>query len=325
MFVTMLLLVACSDSDSSGKNSHTDQKKEVVLLAYDSFIPEPGIFTSFTEQTGYEVTVITGGDSGAVVSKAILTAGNPEGDVLWGVDNTALSRVLKANVFDTYNEVNTGDVCINIDTEWFSQRAIPVPSRLEDLTQPEYKNLLVVQDPVSSSPGLGFLLATVAHFGADNWAEYWKALAANGVLIAPDWTTAYYTNFSGSSGKGNRPLVVSYGSSPPAEVIFSDPPIDSPPTSIMESSCFRQIEYVGVLRGTNNTDGAEALMDFLLEVTFQESMPLTLFVFPINPQAQLPEVFAKYAVRPATPLTLSPEVIANNRDTWLETWRKIVL
>jgi thiamine transport system substrate-binding protein len=268
---------------------------------------------------------VSGGDSGAVVSKAILTAGNPEGDVLWGVDNTALSRVEAADVFDSYEEVNTGDICVNIDIQWFASRNVPAPTTLEDLIEPQYKNLLVVQDPVSSSPGLGFLLATIAHFGEDNWSQYWSSLLANGVLVAPDWTTAYYTNFSGSSGKGDRPLVVSYGSSPPAEVVFSDPPVDSPPTSVMENSCFRQVEYVGVLRGSENTAGANALVSYLLDTRFQESMPLTLFVYPVNPNATLPEVFTKFAVRPANPLALAPDVIADNRDAWLEKWREIVL
>lgn len=319
---SVLLLSACSSSDS---DSNDDSNKEVVLLAYDSFTPEEGIFDSFTSETGYAVKVVTGGDSGAVISKAILTSGNPEGDVLWGVDNTSLSRVLDADVFDSYEEVNTGDICVNVDTEWFASRDLAVPTTLEDLTQPEYKNLLVVQDPVSSSPGLGFLLATIAHFGQDNWTQYWTSLLNNGALVAPDWTTAYYTNFSGSSGKGDRPLVVSYGSSPPAEVVFSDPPVDTPPTSVMEASCFRQIEYVGALRGAQNSKGAVALMEYLLSTKFQESMPLTLFVFPVNPEAQLPEVFNKFAVRPETPLSLSPDAIADNRDTWLEKWREIVL
>jgi thiamine transport system substrate-binding protein len=321
MCACALVLTACSSSSDSSNSSN----KEVVLIAYDSFTPAEGIFDEFTANTGYNVKVVTGGDSGAVISKAILTSGRPEGDVLWGVDNTSLSRVLGANVFASYNEVNTGDICINIDTQWFATRNIPLPNTLEDLVNPQYKSLLVVQDPVASSPGLGFLLATIAHFGDTGWMSFWKQLKDNGVLVVPDWTTAYYTNFSASTGKGDRPLVVSYGSSPPAEVIFSDPPVDTPPTSVMEPSCFRQIEYVGILRGTTNTAGAQALVDYLLDTTFQESMPLSLFVFPINPSAQLPEVFTNFAVRPTAPLSLSPDDIAKNRDSWLAKWREIAL
>lgn len=317
-----IALTACASSDSGSDGA---QQKEVTLIAYDSFTPEEGIFDAFTTGSGYTVKVVNGGDSGAVISKAILASGNPEGDVLWGVDNTSLSRVINAEVFESYAEVNTGDVCVNIDAEWFASRNVEIPTTLEDLASPTYKDLLVVQDPVSSSPGLGFLLATVAHFGENNWTQYWTSLMNNGVLVAPDWTTAYYTNFSGSSGKGDRPLVVSYGSSPPAEVVFSDPPVDTPPTSVLEASCFQQIEYVGVLRGAKNGDGAKALVDYLLGKDFQESMPLSLFVYPVNQDAQLPEVFTKFAIRPDNPLTLSPDVIADNRDNWLEEWREIVL
>lgn len=317
-----IALTACASSDSGSDGA---QQKEVTLIAYDSFTPEEGIFDAFTTDSGYTVKVVNGGDSGAVISKAILASGNPEGDVLWGVDNTSLSRVINAEVFESYAEVNTGDVCVNIDAEWFASRNVEIPTTLEDLASPTYKDLLVVQDPVSSSPGLGFLLATVAHFGENNWTQYWTSLMNNGVLVAPDWTTAYYTNFSGSSGKGDRPLVVSYGSSPPAEVVFSDPPVDTPPTSVLEASCFQQIEYVGVLRGAKNGDGAKALVDYLLGKDFQESMPLSLFVYPVNQDAQLPEVFTKFAIRPDNPLTLSPDVIADNRDNWLEEWREIVL
>jgi thiamine transport system substrate-binding protein len=317
-----IALTACASSDSGSDGA---QQKEVTLIAYDSFTPEEGIFDAFTTDSGYTVKVVNGGDSGAVISKAILASGNPEGDVLWGVDNTSLSRVINAEVFESYAEVNTGDVCVNIDAEWFASRNVEIPTTLEDLASPTYKDLLVVQDPVSSSPGLGFLLATVAHFGENNWTQYWTSLMNNGVLVAPDWTTAYYTNFSGSSGKGDRPLVVSYGSSPPAEVVFSDPPVDTPPTSVLEASCFKQIEYVGVLRGAKNGDGAKALVDYLLGKDFQESMPLSLFVYPVNQDAQLPEVFTKFAIRPDNPLTLSPDVIADNRDNWLEEWREIVL
>lgn len=320
--VSAIALTACASSDSGSDGT---QQKEVTLIAYDSFTPEEGIFDAFTTDSGYTVKVVNGGDSGAVISKAILASGNPEGDVLWGVDNTSLSRVINAEVFESYAEVNTGDVCVNIDAEWFASRNVEIPTTFEDLASPTYKDLLVVQDPVSSSPGLGFLLATVAHFGENNWTQYWTSLMNNGVLVAPDWTTAYYTNFSGSSGKGDRPLVVSYGSSPPAEVVFSDPPVDTPPTSVLEASCFQQIEYVGVLRGAKNGDGAKALVDYLLGKDFQESMPLSLFVYPVNQDAQLPEVFTKFAIRPDNPLTLSPDVIADNRDNWLEEWREIVL
>lgn len=312
-------LSACSTSDT------TEKPTEVVLVAYDAFTPQEGIFDQFTKDTGVKVRVVTAGDTGTMVSKAILTAGKPEGDVMWGIDNTFLSRAQEAKLLTSYEPVDEGDICVNYDKNWFAQRNIPIPTTFEDLAKPAYKNLLVVQDPTTSSPGLGFMLATIAHFGESQWQNYWTQLTANGTKIVSDWTAAYTVEFSGSSGKGKYPLVVSYGSSPPAEVVYSATPIDEPPTGVMEATCFRQTEYVGVLRGTQNEDIAKQLVDYLLGKTFQESMPLTLFVFPVNKDAVLPEVFTKFAVRPSKPLTMSPDSIEKNRDAWLDAWRAIAL
>ena len=319
----VVAITACSSSPSNSSIDATPN--EVTLLAYDAFTPQEGIFDAFTAATGAEVKVVTGGDSGVLISKAILTAGTPEGDVLWGLDNTLLSRAQKTELLTSYEPVDTGDICVNYDKQWFGSRDIAPPTSLEDLALPAYKNLLVVQDPVASSPGLGFLLGTIAHFGVDKWQNYWKSLKENGVRVSPDWTSAYTIDFSGSSGKGKYPLVVSYGSSPPAEVLYAEKPIDSPPTAVIESTCFRQTEYVGALRGTRNPNLAAQLISYLLDVPFQESMPLSLFVFPVNKKAAQPDLFTKFAVAPKNPLTLEPADIEKNRDAWLNSWRDIIL
>ena len=325
LLATSFVLVVTSCSSQSSKSSTDATPNEVILLAYDAFTPKDGIFDAFTAATGAKVKVVTSGDTGTLISKAILTVGNPEGDVLWGLDNTMLSRAQKAELLTSYEPVDTGDICVNYDKQWFASRNIAPPTSLEDLALSTYKNLLTVQDPVASSPGLGFLLGTIAHFGADNWQGYWKSLKANGVHIAPDWTTAYTIDFSGSSGKGKFPLVVSYGSSPPAEVLYAEKPIDTPPTAVIESTCFRQTEYVGALRGTRNPNNAKLLISYLLDEPFQESMPLSLFVFPVNKKATLPDLFTQFAVTPKNPLTLEPADIEKNRDTWLNSWRDIIL
>lgn len=319
----VLVVTACSSQSSNPSTDATPS--EVILLAYDAFTPKDGIFDAFTAVTGAKVKVITSGDTGTLISKAILTAGNPEGDVLWGLDNTLLSRAQKAELLTSYEPVDYGDICVNYDKQWFASRNIAPPTSLEDLALPTYKNLLTVEDPVASSPGLGFLLGTIAHFGVDKWQDYWKSLKANGVHVSPDWTTAYTIDFSGSSGKGKYPLVVSYGSSPPAEVLYAEKPIDTPPTAVIESTCFRQTEYIGALRGTRNPNNAKLLISYLLDVPFQESMPLSLFVFPVNKNATLPDLFTKFAVTPKNPLTLDPADIEKNRDTWLNSWRDIIL
>ena len=318
---SLTTLAACGNSASTPT---TDANPSTVrLLAYDAFTPEKNIFDEFTAQTGAKVQIITAGDTGTMVSKAILTAGKPEADVMWGVDNTLLSRAQNAELLNDYTPVDEGDVCVNYDKNWFAKNKVEIPTTFEQLADPTYKDLLAVQDPVASSPGLAFLLGTIAHFGADKWQQYWKDLKANGVHISPDWTTAYQTDFSKSGGK--YPLVVSYGSSPPAEVFYSGDWIAAPPTGVMENTCFRQTEYVGVMRGTKNPNIAGKLVDYLLAKKFQESMPLSLFVYPVNPDAKLPKIFEQFAVKPTTPLTIAPENIEKNRETWLEAWRTIAL
>lgn len=316
----------------------------LTILAHESFTPSEGIFDEFTAETGIAVEVIAAGDAGAMVTKATLTSGNPEGDVMWGVDNTLLSRALEADVFEPYaspllasidqsllqgipgNEVtpvDTGDVCINYDIEWFASREIEPPSTLQDLAEPQYKGMLVVQSPLESSPGFAFLLATIDEFGAEGWRTYWQSLRDNDVLVTSGWTEAYYTEFSGSSGNGPRPLVASYGSSPPAEVLFADPPVTVAPTAVVVDTCFRQVEFAGVLRGTKHQREAEQLIDFLIGEKFQSDLPLTQFVYPVNPNVNLPEVFTAHSTRPTDVRSMPPATIAANRMTWLDEWDSI--
>lgn len=337
--ILALGLASCGGSSGS-------TPKSVTLLAYDSFTPSKGIFDSFTKETGITVNVVTGGDAGELVAKAVLTAGNPEGDVLWGVDNTLMSRAIDAEVFSSYESANvddldeaakalvsdnlltpvdTGDVCVNYDKAWFADKKIDPPTTLADLIKPEYKNLLVTQNPNTSSPGLAFLLATIAKFGENSWQDYWSSLRDNGVKIVDGWTEAYTVEFSGSSGKGSRPLVVSYASSPPAEVVYSDPPVSEPPTAVVGATCFHQVEFAGVLRGTKNEKAARKLVDFLSGPTFQADLPLTLFVNPANTSVELPKVFTDFAAKPTEALTLSPSDIEANRTTWLEGWKAAAL
>lgn len=336
--------------DSTDTTDTTDttlnEPVTLTLLAHDSFTPSEGIFDAFTAATGIRVSIVTGGDAGELITKAVLTAGNPEGDILWGVDNTLLSRALDADVFSPYqsenisfidptsmegipgNEVtpvDTGDVCINYDIAFYAEQNLTPPLTLRALTSSSYRNQLVIPSPLSSSPGLAFFLATVVEFGQDGWQEYWAQLRANGLLVVDGWTEAYTVEFSGSSGKGDRPLVVSYASSPPAEVLFSNPPISEAPTAVASLTCFRQIEYVGVLRGTEHEAEARFLVDYLTDVTFQNDLPLTQFVYPVNSGATLPDAFTKYSLRPENPLTMEPSVIAEHRTEWLDEWTQIVL
>jgi thiamine transport system substrate-binding protein len=337
-----LVAVSCG-----GDNSSSSSPVTLTLITHDSFAYTTDVLAKFTADTGIHVNVPQGaGDAGTVLNKAILTKGNPEGDLLWGVDNTLLSRAVTSGAFEPYaakalpsiaaafrdlvpghelTPVDYGDVCVNFDKAWFAAKGLPVPTTLDDLRTPAYKDTLVVENPATSSPGLVFLLATVAAYGPTGWEAYWKDLRANGVKVDDGWTQAYSTDFSGSSGKGAYPLVVSYGSSPPAEVVGVDPPPADAPTGVLAASCFRQEEFVGVLKGTKHAKEAGQLIDFLLSKPFQEDMPLNMYVYPVMPDAALPEVFTKYAVVPATSLSLPPKDIAANRDQWIDEWTNVVL
>ena len=317
----------------------------VTLVTHDSFALTKSLLTDFTAKTGITIRLISQGDAGEVVNKAALTAGNPEGDVLFGVDNTLLSRALTADVFDPYvspnaatvpaalsaatqnavTPVDYGDVCINLDDAWFTKNKLAKPATLDDLAQPAYKDLLVVENAATSSPGLAFLLATVARYGEDGYTDYWKALRANGIKVVNGWTEAYEDTFS-AGGKGNRPIVVSYASSPPAEIVYaSDPKPTKPSTSVMTDGCFRQVEYAGVLRGTTNPLAARAVVDWLLSPAVQADVPLSMFVDPAVPGTPLPKVFTDFAAVPVAPLTLDPAVIDAKRSTWIETWDQVTL
>jgi thiamine transport system substrate-binding protein len=343
-----MLAAACADDDTTAPattdTQATNRPVTLTLLAHDSFTPSEGILDEFTAESGVRVEVVRSGDAGTLVTKAILAAGNPEADVLWGVDNTLLSRALGADVFVPHlsvhradldaaavalapngevTPVDTGDVCINYDREWFAKRNLAPPLTLQALTSANYRNLLVVPNPVSSSPGLAFLLATIAEFG-DGWVDWWKVLRDNGVLVVESWSDAYYGHFTAASD-GTRPLVVSYATSPPAEVIFADPRPTQAPTAVAALTCFRQYEFVGILRGTSNEAAARSLVDFLVSRRFQEDLPLTQFVWPINKTATLPREFSDFALRPENPLTIDPATIAAKRAEWLDAFSDVML
>jgi thiamine transport system substrate-binding protein len=335
--VVALLAAGCGGDDSPDN---------VVLVAHDSFVMSDDVKRAFERSSGLRLDVLLGGDAGEVVSKALLTAGDPQGDVLFGVDSNLLSRALEGELFEPYEPqqlariprryvldpehraipIDHGEVCLNVDRTWFAERDLQPPSSLVDLTNPEYEGLLVVENPATSTPGLAFLLATIARYGEDGWQEYWRRLRENGVLVVDGWEEAYNVRFSGSSaGRGDRPIVVSYASSPPAEVIFRTPRPTQAPTAVIEDSCFRQIEFAGVLRGAANEEGAQRLMDFLLSRRFQEDVPLSMFVFPVHPRAELPPEFVTFAVVPDDPLELAPDEIEANREAWVKEWTRIVL
>ncbi len=363
-----MVLVACGgDGDDGASPSEADQTTEgadttgpgaepdgteestpeavkpestVRLLTHDSFSVSDGLFDQFTLDTGIDVEVVKGGDAGELVSRAILTAGEPEADVMFGVDNTFLQRALDAELFEPYTSpvldsipdefeldpdhrvtpIDYGDVCVNY---WTSEVDGEVPTSIDDLARPEYAAQFVTMDPEASSPGFAFLLATIAKYGEDGWQDYWQQVADGGVAVTSGWSDAYYGEFI--PGGGDKAIVTSYATSPVAEMIFATVDYDEPPTGVLTDGCFRQIEFAGVLAGTDNPDAAGAVIDFMVGPEFQADIPLNMFVFPVNDSVLVPDAFEQWATTVENPLTLDPIEIETNRSRWTEEWAEIVL
>jgi thiamine transport system substrate-binding protein len=314
----------------------------VVLITHDSFALREGLVAQFEARSGLTLEQRAPGDAGALVNQLVLTKDAPLGDVVYGIDNTFASRAITEGVLEPYTSpaqpegldhlavddrghltpIDVADVCINIDHEWFAEAGIPEPTTLTDLTDPALRDLLVVTNPATSSPGLAFLLATIAELGEDGWVEYWAALRDNGVRVASGWSDAYYVDFSGPSSEGDRPLVLSYASSPPSEVPEG---ATEAPTSALLDTCFRQVEYAGVLAGAANPEGAQQVVDWLLSPEVQADLPTSMYVYPVHPEVELPESWSTFAPLPEDPLTLDPELVAENRDAWIRTWTDTVV
>jgi thiamine transport system substrate-binding protein len=339
-------LVLASALLASAVAAGAADRKVLRVLTHDSFAVTKELVADFEAKNGATLQFITGGDAGETLNKAILAKGNPLADVIYGVDNTFAGRALASGILQSYASpllaripaglgvdpgsrllpVDYGFVCLNYDREWFARKGVPVPKTLEDLTKPAYRGLLVVENPATSSPGLAFLLATISRFGG-GWEAWWKAVRANDALAVNGWNDAYYGEFS-AAGKGHRPVVVSYATSPAAEVFFArDPKPSEPPTGsiLAEGESFRQVEYVGILEGARNLPLARAFVDFMLSTPFQEDVPLQMFVYPASSQARLPDLFVRFAPVPPNTSAMDPAVIDARRDQWIRQWTQVFL
>ncbi len=326
----------------------------LTLLTYDSFALSKGLLEAFTAATGIKVIVRNGGDAGDMVRGLVAARATPQADVVWGIDSTNLQSAFAGAVMYPYMARTRGDipsaftklvpnneatpiayrdVCVNFDRKALVEQKIRVPTSFEDLAKPEFRGKFVVEDPVTSSTGLAFLLATISHFGPAGWQPYWTALKANGVKIVNSWTEAYYSNFSaGERGSpsgtlpGTFPLVVSFGSSPANAVALStNPAAAEDPTGVVEATCFRIVEFASIVIGTRHQGEATQLIEFLSSVPVQEDVPLSMFIYSANSKARLPKSFTDFALRPAAPITLDPKQIEANKARWIAEWKSLGL
>jgi thiamine transport system substrate-binding protein len=340
--VLILPLAACSVLGEQPDESSQDggSNGTVVLVTHESFKLPKAVERQFEDESGYDLQTRAAGDAGTLTTKLVLTKDNPTGDAAFGIDNTFASRAVDEGVFadldvelpagaeeyaldgaaaDVLAPIDNGNVCVNVDKTWFASHDLQPPTSFEDLADPPYKGLFVTPSALSSSPGLAFLLATIAEYG-DEWPEYWERLMANDTLVVDGWEDAYFGDFTQGSAKGSRPIVLSYDSSP-AFTLADD---GSSTTRALLDTCFRQVEYVGVLEGAENPEGARALIEFLLSDAVQRELPESMFVFPVVDGVELPPAWEKHARQPSSPYRLDPAEIAQNREAWLEEWRDIV-
>jgi thiamine transport system substrate-binding protein len=337
--------VALSACSTIGTDSESDSGSDgakptrVVLVTHESFVLPKKLEKQFEQQSGYDLVVRASGDAGQLTNKLVLTKDDPLGDVAFGVDNTFASRALDEGVFTAYDAtlpdgadqyrldgdddhaltpVDNASVCVNVDDTWFADHDEAPPASLDDLADPAYRGLFVTPGAATSSPGMAFLLATVAEYG-DDWPDYWGRLMDNDTQLVDGWSDAYQVDFTQGGGKGDRPIVLSYDSSP-AFTIADD---GSTTTSALLDTCFRQVEYAGVLEGAANPDGAEALVDFLLTPEVQAALPDSMYVFPVDASVELPREWAEFAQQPTAPLEVAPADIAEHRDEWLREWSDV--
>ncbi len=337
------LAAACSVSGGGAEEAAGGSAPRTVTVAsHDSWAMSKGVLAAFTRQTGYTVRVEPNGDAGELTNKLVLTKGSPIADLAYGIDNTFASRAVDEGVLAPYapgdlpasaasyalddpaqaarlTPVDYGDVCVNADDAWFARHDLTPPRTLEDLTRPAYRDLFVTPGASSSSPGLAFLLATVARYG-DAWPAYWQRLMANGAKLTSGWSDAWEVDYTAGGGHGDRPLVLSYASSVPDTIPAG---ATRPTTHALLDTCFRQVEYAGVLKGAANPEGARAFLDFMEQRRFQRALPANMYVYPVDAGAPLPAAWARFAKVAPKPFTVPPADVAANRDRWLRQWADI--
>ena len=337
--LTLGLLAGCSLGSSP--DEETDSSQQVVIATHDSWNMPKSVLKEFTDQTGYTVKVQPSGDAGELTNKLVLTKGSPIADLVYGIDNTFVSRAADEGVLAEHTPdedpgasyepqddalgrlvtaVDYSDVCVNVDDTWFEKEGIDPPETFEDLAAEEYRGLFVVPAPTTSSPGLAFLLATIAKFGGDGWQDYWDRLAGNDLKVTSGWSDAYQVDFTAGGGSGDRPIVLSYASSPPFTIPEEG---GEPTTSALLDTCFRQVEYAALLEGAENPEGAKAFIDFMVGESFQEALPDNMYVYPVDPSVALPDSWADYAPTAERTWQVPDAAIAENRDVWLRNWQDV--
>ncbi len=312
---------------------------ELRVAVHNSFsIPKP-LLTSFEQKNQVKLSLIKMGDSGEILNKLILTKAKPIADVVYGLDNASVHKAHEAGILAAVQpkpttpawadvpyaiSVNYAYVTLNYDKAWFKKSGLPLPKSLNDLASPTYKNLLVMPNPATSSPGMAFLMANIEGFGEEKALAWWGKMRQNGVKITKGWSEAYYAEFSHNGG--SRPLVVSYASSPAAEVFFSKTKLTESPTGnlFLGGGTFRQIEAAAILKDNQNPQASTAFINFLRSPEVQFAIQTEMWVYPVSQGVSLSPSF-RFAELPTAHSTANGTTINQYQQEWLAKWTKVVL
>ena len=336
MLAAAVLIAGCSKNDEKSTAAEPADEQTLVIYCYDSFASEWGpanaVIPPFEEKYGIKVELKSAGDSGQVLSRAILEKDEPKADIIMGIDNNILSKALSEDVLAAYKPENIGNVpehlifdpeyrAIPFDYGFFSinydsEKITAPPSSLEDLTAPEYKDSLILMDPRTSGPGLGFLLWTISVYG-DDFTDYWKRLAPSILTITDGWDSGY-----GLYTAGEAPMVLSYTTSPPYHVEYEE--TDRYKATIFDSGNYMHIEAMGIVKGAPHRKAAEKFIEYMLTDEFQKALPLTNFMMPAKAGTPLPDSFS-YAPVSERPLLLDTKTIEENLATWLDAWLEVAV
>jgi thiamine transport system substrate-binding protein len=314
---------------------------ELRVLTHSSFtLPKP-LLAQFEKDANVKLRITKAGDAGEMLNKLILTKASPIADVVYGIDNALAPKALAADVLDAYTgaaatrtskaplpqkliPVDYGYVTLNFDKAWFAKRNLALPKTLDELTQPAIAKLLVTENPATSSPGYAFLLATIGTMGEENAFAWWAKMRSNGLKVSKGWTDAYYTEFSRNGGK--YPLVVSYATSPAAELFYAkDKPTEPPTGSLaLPGGVFRQVEGVALVKGGRQQETAGKFIEFLRSAAVQQQMQTEMWMYPAESTVAKAEVM-QHAPEPAGFNTPSDQDIADKGAAWVKRWTQVVL
>lgn len=332
--LSILLCIAAFSITASPVNETAVETETLVIYTYDSFVsewgPGPAILSAFEEKTGIKVEVIAAGDANTILSRAISEKDAPQADILLGLDNTLVELAVAEDLIEYYSATNIGNApqeiifkdnsMVPFDYGFFaviydSQTLSNVPTSLEDLTKDEYKDSLILMDPRTSSPGLGFLSWTVAVYG-DDYLDYWKRLKPSILTITDGWSQGY-----GAFTNGEAPMVLSYTTSPAYHLAFEE--TDRYQAAIFTDGHVAQIEGAALSKNAPNRDSAVKFLEFILEDDFQNVIPLTNFMFPASEKTMLPEA---WSIVPAVEKIIRPEALftAEEINKTLDEWARMM-